>query len=114
MTDCIFCRIVAGEIPATRVYEDPDTIAFADIHPAAPTHLLVVPRRHVASLEDAAEADVALLGRIVWGARQAARAAGLAEGGYRLVMNVGEDAGLAVFHAHMHVLGGRRLGWPPG
>lgn len=114
MTECIFCRIVAGEIPATRVDEDADTIAFRDIHPAAPVHLLVIPRRHIASLEDAADEDRAILGRLLWSARRVARAAGLADDGYRLVMNVGANAGQAVPHVHLHVLGGRPLVWPPG
>lgn len=114
MAECIFCRIVAGEIPATRVHEDADTVAFRDINPAAPTHLLVIPKRHIASLDDATENDAEILGRIVWSARVAARAAGLAGSGYRLVMNTGRDAGQAVPHVHLHVLGGRRLAWPPG
>ncbi|HEU4365253.1 MAG TPA: histidine triad nucleotide-binding protein [Candidatus Krumholzibacteria bacterium] len=114
MIDCIFCRIVAGEIPATRVFEDADTIAFRDIHPAAPTHLLVIPKRHIASLEDVTGADCGILGRMLWNAQRAARAEGLADGGYRLVMNVGENAGQAVPHVHLHVLGGRPFSWPPG
>ncbi len=114
MSDCIFCRIVAGEIPATRVHEDPKTIAFRDISPAAPTHVLVIPREHISTLEDASEADRDVLAGLLWTARSVARQEGLVEGGYRLVMNVGEGAGQSVFHVHLHVLGGRRLSWPPG
>jgi histidine triad (HIT) family protein len=114
MAECIFCRIVAGEIPATRVREDTDTIVFRDINPAAPTHLLVIPRRHIASLDDASPDDQGLLGKLLWSAREAARAEGLVPGGYRVVTNVGSDAGQAVLHIHLHVLGGRALTWPPG
>jgi histidine triad (HIT) family protein len=114
MTECIFCRIVAGEIPATRVQEDADTLVFRDINPAAPTHLLVVPKRHIASLEDATDEECGVLGKLVLSARRAARAEGRSAGGYRLVMNVGPDAGQAVSHIHLHVLGGRPFGWPPG
>lgn len=114
MSDCIFCRIAAGEIPATRVHEDADTVVFRDINPAAPTHLLVIPRRHIASIEDATEADTGIIGRMVWAARHAAREEGLSGKGYRLVFNVGPDAGQAVFHIHLHVIGGRPLSWPPG
>ncbi len=114
MTECIFCRIVAGEIPATRVQEDADTLAFRDVNPAAPVHLLVVPKRHIASLEAAGDHDGGILGKLLLSARRAARAEGLSEGGYRVVVNVGPDAGQAVFHIHLHVLGGRPLDWPPG
>jgi histidine triad (HIT) family protein len=114
MTDCVFCRIVAGEIPATRVHEDAETLVFVDINPAAPTHLVVVPKAHIESLEAASEEDRGRLGSLLWSARAAARAAGIAGGGYRLVMNVGADGGQAVGHVHLHVLGGRRLSWPPG
>jgi histidine triad (HIT) family protein len=114
MADCIFCRIVAGEIPATRVHEDAGTIVFRDLHPAAPTHLLVIPRRHIASLEDVADDERDVLAGLLWSARQAARGEGLSAGGYRLVMNIGAAAGQAVFHVHLHVLGGRPFKWPPG
>jgi histidine triad (HIT) family protein len=114
MTECIFCRILAGEIPASRVQEDADTFAFRDINPAAPTHLLVIPKRHIASLEDASEDDGGMLGKLLLSARRAARSQGLADGGYRVILNVGPDAGQAVFHIHLHVMGGRPLTWPPG
>lgn len=113
-SDCIFCRIAAGEIPAQVVYQDEHVVAFRDIDPQAPMHVLVIPRSHVASLESAADADRELLGRMLLGASAAARAEGYAESGYRAVLNVGADGGQLVPHVHVHVLGGRGLGWPPG
>lgn len=113
MSDCLFCRIVAGELPAARVFENEDVIAFEDIRPQAPTHVLVIPRRHVATLDDASASDTALLGAMLLGAREVAALRGLGEG-YRVVMNVQAGAGQTVFHIHLHVLGGRALGWPPG
>jgi histidine triad (HIT) family protein len=113
MSDCLFCRIAAGEIPADAVYEDDDLIAFRDISPQAPVHVLVVPRRHLASLDDAAEEDAALLGRILLVTRRLARELGI-ESGYRVVNNCGPSAGQSVFHIHFHLLGGRPMGWPPG
>lgn len=109
---CLFCRIVRGEIPATRVAENEHCVAFRDINPQAPTHVLVVPREHVASLNEAK--DPALVGRIALFAAEIARAEGIAEGGYRTVFNTNADAGQTVFHLHLHLLGGRHLGWPPG
>jgi histidine triad (HIT) family protein len=113
MSDCLFCKIVEGEIPAEMVRQDDDLIAFRDIHPQAPVHVLVVPRRHIASLDTASEADGALLGRILLAVRDLARELGI-EGGYRVVNNCGAPAGQSVFHIHFHLLGGRSLGWPPG
>ena len=113
-TDCLFCRIAAGEIPADVVTEDELVIAFRDIHPAAPTHVLVIPRAHVASAADLAEDDGDLLVRLIAMANRVAASEGIAEGGYRLVTNVGDDGGQSVRHLHLHVLGGRRLSWPPG
>jgi histidine triad (HIT) family protein len=113
MTNCIFCRIVSGQIPSKRVHEDADVVAFEDVNPAAPTHILVVPRRHIATLDDAVAADAALLGELLLAARQIAAQRGLGDG-YRLVMNVHAGAGQSVFHVHLHVLGGRGFGWPPG
>ncbi len=110
----IFERIIAGEIPADIVYQDEYTVALRDIAPQAPTHLLVIPREPIARLEDAREEQVELLGRLFWGARRAAATLGLTEGGYRLVLNNGRDAGQEVPHLHVHLLAGRRLGWPPG
>jgi len=111
--DCLFCRIVAGEIPATIVHETPNTTAFRDVDPQAPTHVLVVPRRHVptvAALTDVAPEELAEVVRAV---DEVARMEGL-EGGYRTVFNTGPDAQQSVFHAHVHVLGGRAMTWPPG
>ena len=112
--DCIFCKIVAGEIPAAKIYEDERAVAFRDINPQAPTHALVIPRVHVASLNEAGEADETLLGHLLLVAARVAREEGHADGGYRTVINTGADAGQTVFHIHVHLLGGRRLTWPPG
>lgn len=112
--DCIFCKIVAGEIPATMIYEDERAVAFRDLNPQAPTHALVIPRAHVASLNEASEDDEALLGHLLLVAARVARDEGHADGGYRTVINTGAGAGQTVFHLHVHVLGGRRLTWPPG
>ena len=114
MDGCVFCRIVAGEIPATVVYQDENVLAFRDLHPQAPTHVLVIPKRHLASLVDAGAEDTALLGQLQQAAVQVARQDGLEDSGFRLVTNCGEGAGQSVFHLHLHLLGGRRLGWPPG
>lgn len=112
MTDCVFCGIVAGKIPARRVLENDDVIAFHDLHPAAPVHVLVIPRRHVATLDDTVAFDTDLLGRMLTAARDVASQAGLTSG-YRVVMNVQAGAGQSVFHIHLHVLGGRTMAWPP-
>ena len=109
---CLFCRIVAKEIPATIVAETDDCVAFRDINPQAPTRILVIPKAHVTSVNDAN--DAAMLGRLVLVARDLARAEGLAERGYRLVMNTNADAGQTVWHVHLHLLGGRSMTWPPG
>jgi histidine triad (HIT) family protein len=113
MTDCIFCRIVSGQIPSKRVFEDAEVVVFEDVNPAAPTHVLVVPRRHIPTLDDTREEDAGLLGHLTRVAQRVAAERGLSDG-YRLVMNVQAGAGQSVFHIHLHVLGGRRLGWPPG
>ena len=112
--NCIFCKIVAGEIPAAKVFEDERALAFSDINPQAPTHALVIPRAHIASLNEAEELDAALLGHLLLVAARVAREAGHADGGFRTVINTNADAGQTVFHVHVHVLGGRRLTWPPG
>ncbi len=114
MNDCVFCRIVGGEIPAKRLFEDDTIVAFRDANPAAPAHALVVPRKHIATLDDASEADRELLGCLLWSARTVAAELGLSSTGYRLVINTHAGAGQSVFHIHVHVLGGRPLGWPPG
>ncbi|MCJ7612998.1 MAG: histidine triad nucleotide-binding protein [Candidatus Aminicenantes bacterium] len=112
--DCIFCRIIAGQSPSRVVYEDERILAFEDIHPQAPVHILIIPKEHWASLDAAPRGGEELLGRVVAKARDIARDKGLAAAGYRLVLNTGPDAGQAVPHIHFHLLGGRRLSWPPG
>src|ERR1044072_2247815 len=112
--DCLFCKIVAGEIPAAKIFEDERAIAFRDINPQAPTHALIIPREHVASLSEASEGNEAMLCRLRLVAARCARDEGLAAGGYRTVINTGAEAGQTVFHIHVHLLGGRRLTWPPG
>lgn len=112
MAECLFCRVAAGEVPAQVVRRGSGMVAFKDINPQAPTHLLVIPETHVATLNDAR--DEALLGRLLGFARDTAREAGLAEGGYRVVVNTNAEAGQTVFHLHLHVLGGRPMRWPPG
>jgi histidine triad (HIT) family protein len=111
MADCLFCSIAAGEIPADVVIETDEVVAFNDINPAAPTHVLVIPKRHVASAAELEPDDAGLLGALFDVAAQVGRTI---DGGWRLVTNVGPDAGQSVFHLHFHVLGGRPLGWPPG
>jgi len=114
MTDCIFCRIANGEIPAKIVRQDADTVAFRDLNPQAPTHVLVIPRRHLATLLDAGPEDGPLLAKLTQAAVEVARDLGLADDGFRLVVNTRESAGQSVFHLHVHLLGGRRMRWPPG
>ena len=114
MAGCLFCRIAAGEIPAALVHQDDQLIAFRDINPQAPLHVLVVPRRHIATLNDLQAADDGLVGGLMRRAAEIARAEGYAERGYRTVFNCNADAGQTVFHIHLHVLAGRALGWPPG
>lgn len=114
MASCLFCRIIAGEIPATRVHEDDDLVAFEDINPQAPMHLLVVPKVHVATLNDLTPAHEALVGAMVRCAARLAADRGVAASGYRTVFNCNAAAGQTVFHIHLHVLGGRTLTWPPG
>jgi histidine triad (HIT) family protein len=114
MSDCLFCRIVAGEIPADLVAEDDHWVAFRDIHPQAPTHVLIVPRRHIATLDDLGPSDASLMGALVGAAAAIARDEGLVEGGYRVAANCGAGAGQSVFHIHLHLLGGRPFAWPPG
>jgi histidine triad (HIT) family protein len=110
---CLFCKIVDGSIPSSAVYQDEQCYAFADIHPQAPVHVLIAPRKHVVSLADAEEGDKPLLGHLLWVAAEIARAKGL-EKGYRVVINSGENGGQTVDHIHVHVLGGRPMHWPPG
>ncbi len=112
--NCIFCKIIAREIPAQIVYEDEQALAFSDINPQAPVHVLVIPRAHIASLNEAATSDEAPLGHLLRVAARVAREQGIAESGYRTTINTGAGAGQSVFHIHIHVLGGRSLAWPPG
>ena len=114
MSQCLFCRIAAGEIPANVLYSDEDVLAFGDINPQAPLHALVIPRKHIATINDLQADDAALVGKLFLAAKQVAKEAGYAEDGYRVVMNCGLDAGQTVFHIHLHVLAGRALSWPPG
>ncbi len=114
MTDCLFCKMIRGEIRPDTIYEDDDVLAFRDIHPQAPVHVLVVPKRHIATLDDLAPDDAALVGRLTLAATEIARRQGFSERGYRTVMNCNSDGGQTVFHIHLHLLGGRRMQWPPG
>jgi histidine triad (HIT) family protein len=114
VSDCLFCRIADGKIPATIVYQDDRVVAFRDINPQAPTHLLVIPRRHISSLNDLTPEDDGIVGEMVRRAAALARADGHADRGYRTVFNTNADAGQTVFHIHLHVLGGRTMTWPPG
>jgi histidine triad (HIT) family protein len=113
MSDCLFCKIASGDIPATIVHQDDELVAFRDISPQAPVHILLIPRKHVASINEAADEDRALLGRMLLTARDLATKEGVSDG-YRLVNNCGASAGQSVFHIHLHLLGGRPMGWPPG
>jgi len=114
MSDCLFCKIAAGQIPAKIVHQDDDTVAFMDINPQAPTHFLVIPRKHIASLNELTPADDALLGKVYRTAARLAAEQGIAAEGWRAVVNTNRGAGQTVFHVHVHVLGGRALTWPPG
>lgn len=114
MSDCLFCRIVRGELPARIVKQDADAIVLEDLEPQAPVHLLVIPRRHLATLNDLTPQDDALVGRMFRLAAEVARERGVAEPGWRAVVNVNRDGNQAVFHVHLHVLGGRAMLWPPG
>ena len=114
MSQCLFCKIVRREIPASIVFEDDDLVAFNDINPQAPTHVLIIPKRHIASLNDLQPGDDALIGQMSRRAAALARERGLADSGFRTVFNTNRDAGQTVFHIHLHLLGGRGLAWPPG
>lgn len=114
MADCIFCRIAAGEIPARIVHQDENVVAFHDVDPRAPLHVLIIPRRHIPSVDELKDADAQLVGRLYLAARQIAAESEHGPGGYRLVMNTGAAAGQSVAHIHLHLLAGRDLGWPPG
>jgi len=112
--DCLFCKIVAGDIPSSKVYEDESCYAFNDVSPQAPTHILIVPRRHIDSMDVASDSDKELLGHLLLTAAAIARDQGFAKDGYRVVINTNEDGGQTVFHLHVHLLGGRQFIFPPG
>jgi histidine triad (HIT) family protein len=114
MNDCLFCGIVEGRIKGTVVYQDESVVAFKDVRPQAPVHILIVPRKHVATILDLETNDQAVIGQIFFVVKKLAREQGIAESGFRVVVNSGADAGQSVFHLHFHLLGGRHLGWPPG
>lgn len=114
MADCLFCKIVAGQVPAKLVHQDELCVGFQDINPQAPQHALFIPRRHVATLNDATAEDRELLGHLMVSAAKYAKEAGVADSGFRVVMNTNAAAGQTVFHVHLHLLGGRSLSWPPG
>jgi histidine triad (HIT) family protein len=114
MDDCLFCRIIKGEIPGDFVHQDERCVVIRDINPQAPTHMLVIPREHMESLDEAGAGDELLLGHLLRVGARVANQAGLEETGYRCVINTGAGAGQSVFHIHVHVLGGRRMNWPPG
>jgi len=114
VSDCIFCKIVAGQAPARMLYQDEQVSAFRDIHPAGPTHILIIPNRHIASINALEPADEALMGRLFTLARELARQEGIDQTGYRLIINTGPHAGQAVFHIHMHLVGGQRMRYPMG
>ena len=114
MTDCLFCKMVSGEITPDSVYEDDDVLAFRDIDPQAPTHVLIVPKQHVATINDLNPGNAELIGKMMLAAARVAQQEGFAEQGYRTLVNCNADGGQTVFHIHMHLLGGRVMGWPPG
>jgi histidine triad (HIT) family protein len=112
--DCLFCKILAGDIPADIIFESDDAIAFRDINPQAPTHVVIIPRKHIATINALESDDAAAVGQLFLAAKQIAQDEGIADDGYRVTMNCNEAAGQTVFHLHLHLLGGRQLGWPPG
>ena len=112
--DTIFGRIIRGEIPSDKVFEDDEVLAFRDVNPAAPTHILIIPKKHLATVGDATDEDALLMGKLMLTATRIARDEGIAEDGYRLVINCNAHGGQTVYHLHMHLLGGRAMGWPPG
>ncbi len=113
-SDCLFCKILGGDIPADIIFESNDVIAFRDINPQATTHAVIIPRRHVATINDLEDGDEALVGNLFLAAKKIAADEGIADAGYRVAMNCNAAAGQTVFHLHLHLLGGRQLGWPPG
>lgn len=114
MTDCIFCKIISGDIPGDILFQNDDVLAFRDLNPQAPTHFLVIPKKHISTLNDLESNDAELVGKMYLAAKKIATDEGIAEAGYRTVMNCNAQAGQTVFHIHLHVLGGRPMSWPPG
>lgn len=114
MSDCIFCKIIAGEIPSTQVYQDQQVTAFRDINPVLPTHVLIIPNQHIASVNDLTNEDEQVMGHLFTVAKEIAKQEGIAESGYRLIINTGPDGGQEVFHIHLHLLGGQRMRHPMG
>ena len=114
MSDCLFCKIRDGEIPADLVYQNDEVLAFNDVNPQAPTHLLIIPKKHVSTVNDVNQEDEVMMGKLFSAAKQIAAEKGLSDDGYRLVVNCNEGAGQTVFHIHMHLLAGRAMTWPPG
>ena len=114
MSDCLFCKVRDGELPAEKVHDDGELFAIKDINPAAPTHLLIIPHRHIETIADLGDPDVKMVGKAYLLAADLARDGGFADSGYRVVANCNRDGGQTVFHIHFHLLGGRGLGWPPG
>lgn len=114
MSDCLFCRIINGDIPAMKIFENERVLAFNDISPKAPCHILIIPKKHIATINDISEQDQAVIGEMVLVAKDLAADKGIEEEGYRLVINCNRDAGQEVFHIHLHLLGGRTFTWPPG
>jgi histidine triad (HIT) family protein len=112
--DCLFCKIIKGEIPSKKAYEDENVYAFHDINPQAPTHILIIPKKHIATNLDITESDKDIIGQLYLVANKLAKDAKIAEPGFRVVMNCNKDAGQAVYHIHLHLLGGRKMSWPPG
>lgn len=114
MSDCLFCKIITGEIPAEVIYQDNEIIAFNDIDPQAPTHILVIPKQHISTINDIKAEEAVLIGKLYLTAQQLAKKYNINESGYRTIMNCNSDGGQAVYHIHLHLLGGRKLKWPPG
>lgn len=114
MSDCLFCKILDGDIPADAVFENDDVLAFNDVNPQAPVHVLIIPKKHISTVNDIDAGDEVIMGKLVSVAKMIAAQQGIADDGYRLVLNCNEKAGQTVFHIHMHLLGGRSMSWPPG
>ena len=114
MSDCLFCKIINGDIPSDKVYEDDDVLGFNDISPQAPNHVLFIPKKHISTVNDMEDGDAALIGKLYLAAKQHAAKLGVADEGYRLIVNTNAGAGQTVFHIHLHMLAGRPLTWPPG